>query len=574
MTQHIKFFSIFIILGFFSCFFHFQKISATNSIKNQFLIYKINQKNFRDIKEKIIQKLALVENKEEKYILYLSLLEHLFQNSLYQETLDMYEFIVNNYVDITNLDKKTIFFVAVSLTLTGKYFDAKKEFEKIEKEESNFLDEILMWKNYNLSLQDNIKTNISYFLKLQNEILQDYPEKIYKMLQESFLKQLFNTGQFQKILSMNKLDDIASDFYTSIAEYKLGKDLEILKKKLSKLSLQDSLQWSTKAKMKLIEINLENNQISLQDAIDLLNNLNYQLLDTNMRFYLLDMLAIYYRKNDELAKSLSIYQYLNNNFEHLSHEISLYKNSSEDAIKILSKQDMSNWNKLSFFNRFSEMLPLGDIGNVIISEITDSLINLNLLDDAIELLEHQIKFKLKGRFKFLNELKLSKIYSKQKRFKDAINLLNNIEIPSQEFKNHQKILLLKARNFFSLQNYDRAISILEGIDSNKAIKLKKDIYFFDKKYESFINLMENHKSKNPDIDAQDQIKLAIAYFNLEKQDKLDALYQDIINNSTLKTKFLELFSTYLSIQNSETKDTVKLQNLLNQISQEIKIELK
>ncbi len=570
----LKYFTIFKLTIIVALLLHLNnktKITAQeNNLEFQNLF--INKTYFTEFlkeKNKILEDISFAKNKEEKYPIYLTFLEFLFRNQYYEECLDLYEFIQKYFQHIKlDVNIKYQFFFAVSLILKNKYFQAREELQNILEQSTKYSEEILMWYNYALSMNKNTEqeANFVHFVNLQEQIKKHYPKETYLKLQTRFLKILFDHGAFEQILSMNIIEEDTSLFFFYLAKYAISKNREKLIEELNNLNSSNDIELLIKNNIKLLEIKLEDETISLNQAISKLKSMNYIALGHPIRFNLLKKLSFYYKKNNQLEQVLSINKYLEYYFENLSYEISSQRENVEYFIKIFTEEKTSSWNKLLFFLQYKDMVPLGVIGNRIVSKITQAFIDLNLIHQAIELLEHQIKFKLKDKLKFQSTIELVNLYIQIGEIEESLNLIHEIELPKEEFQNYQTVLALKAKIYLLLNQHDKVLNILDELDKEYAVNFQKEIFFKTKNYEEFIKLYNNYKN-NFTNDTRDKFQRAISYFILKQEQELKALYQETDKENKLVKLAIELFINYLSINNKEDIQIFdKLDHILNQFS--------
>lgn len=131
---------------------------------------------------------------------------------------------------------------------------------------------------------------------------------------------------------------------------------------------------------------------------------------------------------------------------------------------------------LSLFDQNRDLIPTGPRGDQLIQNLSDRLVELDLLDRAGELLQHQIRNRLKGEDKARVGAKLAFLRLLDKRPADALRALGESAEPElsrilQSDREH-----LRARALMEMDKEADALQVLVGDDSPDAEQLRSEIY--------------------------------------------------------------------------------------------------
>lgn len=131
---------------------------------------------------------------------------------------------------------------------------------------------------------------------------------------------------------------------------------------------------------------------------------------------------------------------------------------------------------LSLFDQNRDLIPAGPRGDQLIQNLSDRLVELDLLDRAGELLQHQIRNRLKGEDKARVGAKLAFLRLLDKRPADALRALGESAEPElsrilQSDREH-----LRARALMEMDKEADALQVLVGDDSPDAEQLRSEIY--------------------------------------------------------------------------------------------------
>jgi tetratricopeptide (TPR) repeat protein len=137
---------------------------------------------------------------------------------------------------------------------------------------------------------------------------------------------------------------------------------------------------------------------------------------------------------------------------------------------------------LSLFYDYRELTPIGRRGDEMIRRLADRLVGVDLLDQAAELLQHQVDHRLQGAARSQVAARLAVIYLMNRKADRTLATLRTTRSPdlSNELRNQR--LLLEARALSELGRHDLAFEVVSNIQAREAVRLRADILWAAKRW--------------------------------------------------------------------------------------------
>jgi tetratricopeptide (TPR) repeat protein len=137
---------------------------------------------------------------------------------------------------------------------------------------------------------------------------------------------------------------------------------------------------------------------------------------------------------------------------------------------------------IALFYDFRELTPIGRRGDEMIRRLADRLVSVDLLDQAADLLKHQVDNRLQGAARAQVATRLAVVYMMNRKAERAIATLRATRTAelSNELRNLR--LLLEARSLSDLGRPDLALEVAANIPGPEAIRLRSDILWSAKRY--------------------------------------------------------------------------------------------
>ncbi|WPY00162.1 Tetratricopeptide repeat-containing protein [Candidatus Trichorickettsia mobilis] len=509
----------------------------------------VDDKKFIDTRSQLISEAGLADNKTVLFSKRLELAKFFFEHGLYKESLSALVLAQKTTNDEYKVDLKSQFLTAVDYTLVGVLDEAAKIYTSLLAivDQSN-ADEINLWNNYNAFLFGKNPNKIGFLSNL-DKFVNLYPDDLYWPLAFSEIDLCLLSNDLKTVESMFKILRSAPlgkytnslQFYKA-SYYRKKKQLNLTQQFLTDLAQKEDDPFNqVRAEMELVKLQVSKKEISLAEATKRLEALRFLWRGDTLEYDLLLLLAGYYRDQNDSMNALRTYMYISNAF---NNQLSNFYITSE-MVKIFNGiflpggtvEKMSPFEAVSLFNEFKELNPIGVQGDEIILLIARKLMELDLLDQAVELLKHQVSYRLTGEKRIINADHLAIALLMDKKPLEAIKVLDETDKDNFKFDEHKYRLRLKAKALIDTNQYLEALDVLAEDDSKDAQILKKESLFQAEKWKEYIDLVApivNNIAKDKINDGamiQDILRLAIAYYMINDQPALAALVQSLNLNS-------------------------------------------
>ncbi len=185
---------------------------------------------------------------------------------------------------------------------------------------------------------------------------------------------------------------------------------------------------------------------------------------------------------------------------------------------------------LSLYYDFREMTPVGRRGDEMVRHLADKLVEVDLLDRAAELLNHQVENRLKGAARSQIAADLAVVYlldSKPNLALDTLRRTRQSQLPRSLERQRR---LVEAKALAELNKVTLALDLLKPLDGPDVEQLKADILWRAKRWQETgeqIELMLGDRwVGNSDLDKQEQtnvLRAAVAYSLADDQLGIDRL---------------------------------------------------
>ena len=130
---------------------------------------------------------------------------------------------------------------------------------------------------------------------------------------------------------------------------------------------------------------------------------------------------------------------------------------------------------LGLFYDFRELTPIGRRGDEMIRRLADRLVAVDLLDQAAELLQHQVDHRLQGAGRAQVATRLGMIYLMNRKPDRALAALQTTRSAELSNELRDERLLLEARAMSDIGRHDLALELIANIQGREAIRLRSDI---------------------------------------------------------------------------------------------------
>lgn len=145
-------------------------------------------------------------------------------------------------------------------------------------------------------------------------------------------------------------------------------------------------------------------------------------------------------------------------------------------------EELSQVEAVALFFDFRDFLPIGRRGDEIVRRLSDRLIELDLLDKAAQLLQHQIDNRLQGAARSTVAARLATIYLMEGNPGEALRVLRETRLPELPEAIRRARMLLEARALSDLTRTDLALEVIESERGLEIDRLRADIYWTGRRW--------------------------------------------------------------------------------------------
>lgn len=215
---------------------------------------------------------------------------------------------------------------------------------------------------------------------------------------------------------------------------------------------------------------------------------------------------------------------------------SLYLNGTADKMPMLTA--------LSLYEDFRDLAPGGDAGDTVISKLVDRLVDVELLDRAVDLLKPQVDSRLKGAALADAANRLAIIHLLARQPEQALAVLKRPTPPEATPTAVTQRRQITARTLGELARYKEALALLDNDTSQDADRLRAEIGWRTQNWPlaatAFSKLVPPANQALTDIDRQTVLRLAIAQSLSNNQAGLKGLRQ-VYGPAMAQSAFKESF---------------------------------
>ena len=194
---------------------------------------------------------------------------------------------------------------------------------------------------------------------------------------------------------------------------------------------------------------------------------------------------------------------------------------------------------LGLFYDFRELTPMGRRGDEMIRRLSDRLVSVDLLDQAAELLQHQVDHRLQGAARAQIATRLAVVYLMNRKADRALAALQTTRVSDLSNDLRDQRLLLEVRAVSSLGRHDLALELIANINNREAGRLRSDVLWAARRWKDAgeqIELLYGDRWRQfaplSDSERSDILRAAIGY----------ALSEESIGLARLREKYEAKFA--------------------------------
>jgi tetratricopeptide (TPR) repeat protein len=187
---------------------------------------------------------------------------------------------------------------------------------------------------------------------------------------------------------------------------------------------------------------------------------------------------------------------------------------------------------LSLFYDFRNLTPVGRRGDEMIRRLADRLVSMDLLDQAAELLQHQIDHRLQGAARAQVAVRLAVIYLMARKPDRAIASLRTSRAGDLPTDLRNQRLMLEARALSETGRPDVALEVVANLEGREVERLRADILWKARRWRAAAEQIEKLLGERwrdlaplTDPERADVLRAAIGYALAEETIGLDRFRQ-------------------------------------------------
>lgn len=236
-----------------------------------------------------------------------------------------------------------------------------------------------------------------------------------------------------------------------------------------------------RAALASIELNLDQGEMTPEAAIRELEKLRFAWRGDELEFaYLRRLGELYHREGDDAASLRTLRQAVSSFPDH-PETVEITRQMAETFERLFldgAAADVAPLSAIALFNEFRELTPAGDRGDQIIQSLADRLASVDLLDPAADLLDDQVRHRLRdGVEKVRTGARLALLRLLDRQPDAALDALQASEAdempePLQRQRDH-----LRARALAELERFDEALGLLAQDGGTDADLIRADIHW-------------------------------------------------------------------------------------------------
>lgn len=323
-------------------------------------------------------------------------------------------------------------------------------------------------------------------------LAQDAPEDV--QWRARLIEARFRAASGDKARAIAILDEVASSGYEPIEVEALFERITILR---------------------------ELDEITLAEAAEELDALRYRWRGDAVELEIIRQLGAMYVRSGELRRGMSLMQSAARRFPENPVARRLYADMNDIFRRLFLDGEadaLDPIEALALWYEFNDLTPIGADGDRMLRRLADRLVAFDLLEQAAELLDHQVRNRLRGLARAQVATDLAAVYLMDRRAEDALNALRTTRVAGTPAPLAAERRLLEARALAELGRRDHALELLEVDRSPESQALKASIAWEARLWAHSAELLEGLAGESwradADFSAEDQsrvLRAAVAY---------------------------------------------------------------
>ncbi len=280
--------------------------------------------------------------------------------------------------------------------------------------------------------------------------------------------------------------EVATPSDTSWLEYLEGRYLEAIGDHIGALDKWAAVaegadrRSSAQAALARAELMLKKGDIDRKQAIEALESLRFSWRGDAREVRLLRRLAELYQEEEDYLSGLRALRQVAAHFSADRQASDITRQMSETFERLFLEghaDALPAVSAIALYREFQELTPPGDKGNEMIRKLADRLVEVDLLDDAAELLDKQVQYRLTGIEKAKVGARLALVHSLNRNPRGAMDALAASEAADLPKDLVRQRAHLAAEALAAQGKPEQALSVLGDDDTLEADLIRSNVYW-------------------------------------------------------------------------------------------------
>lgn len=259
--------------------------------------------------------------------------------------------------------------------------------------------------------------------------------------------------------------------------------------------------YHAKASLALTNLELSQNLISLQDAIDRIDSLRFAWRGDGLEVQILHNLGLLKAQNKQYMDGLDDMHKALRMADMLLEDTDIIRSSMQHVIEdiFIDKQaeGIAPLEAISIYTAYGDLMPAGQKGSVATLNFADFLIRMDLLEKAAALIDDQIRRGAPPQEEMPRlGAKLAAVYLLDSQPQKALDTLERTARSTATPAINDERTLLRARSLSQLKRTDDAIAALSNIETAAARQLKADVLWRAGRWDAAAKAIESMLPEN------------------------------------------------------------------------------
>ncbi|MZR30796.1 hypothetical protein [Sneathiella litorea] len=277
-----------------------------------------------------------------------------------------------------------------------------------------------------------------------------------------------------------------------------------------------------KARFNKINVDLVAKLITPEQAIAEIEKLDFAWRGDELEVEMQKRLGDLYVATGEIGNGLETYKRIVRHFPRSPYSRDLGRKMNNLFAELFldgAADELPPVKALAIYYQYRELTPVGDRGDKMIQMLADRLTRVDLLEQAAQLLEHQVNFRLKGLEKAKAGTKLAVVHLWNGKPEEALRVLYDTRWRQLSPEERKERIYIEARAQAGLQHYREALNLIERDNSLEADELRAEIHWKSRNWARAIPAIEkligNGSSSSDEdfarLDRQRIMQIAVAH---------------------------------------------------------------